>query len=49
MELSEIRVEIDKLDQEIQQLFERRMMLCRDVAAYKKAHNMQIFCQYDEH
>ncbi len=43
MELSEIRVEIDKLDQEIQQLFERRMMLCRDVAAYKKAHNMQIF------
>lgn len=43
MELSEIRKEIDKLDQDIQQLFERRMILCRDVAAYKKAHNMQVF------
>ncbi len=43
MELNEIRAEIDKLDRDIQQLFERRMALCRDVAAYKKAHNMQVF------
>lgn len=43
MELSEIRKEIDKLDQEIQPLFERRMELCREVAAYKKAHNMPVF------
>lgn len=43
MELNEIRKEIDVLDREIQQLFERRMLLCRDVAAYKKAHHMQVF------
>ncbi|WP_443965600.1 chorismate mutase, partial [Ruminococcus sp.] len=37
MELNEIRVEIDKLDRELQQLFEQRMQLCREVAQYKKA------------
>mgnify|MGYP003247868267 CR=1 FL=1 len=29
MELSEIRNEIDKLDKQIQNLFEERMLLCR--------------------
>ena len=43
MELNEIRVEIDKLDRELQQLFEQRMQLCREVAQYKKAHNMPVF------
>lgn len=43
MELSEIRVEIDKLDRQIQSLFEQRMLLCQDVARYKKAHNMPVF------
>ena len=36
MELSEIRNEIDKLDKQIQNLFEERMLLCQDVARYKK-------------
>ena len=43
MELSEIRNEIDKLDKQIQNLFEERMLLCQDVARYKKAHNMPVF------
>ncbi len=43
MELNEIRKEIDELDKQIQQLFEQRMQLCRNVARYKKAHNMQVF------
>ena len=43
MELSEIRNEIDKLDKQIQDLFEERMLLCQDVARYKKAHNMPVF------
>ena len=32
MELSEIRNEIDKLDKQIQNLFEERMLLWQDVA-----------------
>ena len=43
MELSEIRNKIDSLDQQIQDLFEARMLLCQDVARYKKAHNMPVF------
>ena len=43
MELQEIRNEIDRLDKQIQSLFEERMLLCQDVARYKKAHNMPVF------
>ncbi len=43
MELSEIRNEIDKLDKQIQNLFEERMLLCQDVARYKKRHTI---CRY---
>ena len=43
MELNEIRNEIDKLDKELQTLFEKRMLLCQDVARYKQAHHMQVF------
>ena len=34
MELQEIRNEIDRLDKQIQSLFEERMLLCQDVARY---------------
>ncbi len=43
MELNEIRNEIDRLDRQIQALFEERMHLCQEVAQYKQAHHMQIF------
>ena len=43
MELQEIRNEIDRLDKQIQSLFEERMLLCQDVARYKKAHHMPVF------
>ena len=43
LELQEIRNEIDRLDKQIQSLFEERMLLCQDVARYKKAHNMPVF------
>mgnify|MGYP002233444559 CR=1 FL=1 len=42
MELSEIRNEIDKLDKQIQNLFEERMLLCQDVARYKR----HTICRY---
>lgn len=43
MELSEIRKDIDKLDTQIQSLFEERMGLCQEVARYKQAHKMPVF------
>ena len=43
MNLEEIRTEIDALDKELLALFERRMDLCRDVALYKKEHNLPVF------
>lgn len=43
MDLNEIRMQIDQLDQSILHLFEQRMELCQQVAAYKKAHHMEIF------
>lgn len=36
MDLNEIRMQIDQLDQSILHLFEQRMELCQQVAAYKK-------------
>ena len=42
MELSELRSEINGIDRELQRLFLRRMELCRDVAAYKKANGLPI-------
>lgn len=43
MNLNEIRNEIDQMDREMLDLFQKRMNLCRQVAAYKKANNMQVF------
>ena len=41
-ELTDIRKELDSVDREIVRLFEQRMNLCREVAAYKIAHDMQV-------
>lgn len=41
--LDEIRQDIDALDQELLVLFEKRMACAREVAIYKKAHNMSIY------
>lgn len=43
MNLNEIRTQIDKMDRELLALFQNRMNLCRDVAAYKKANHLPIF------
>lgn len=43
MELNEIRKEINKLNQDLLTLFEKRMELCKAVAEYKKEHQMEIF------
>lgn len=43
MNLQESRQQIDKIDKELFDLFEKRLKLALDVAAYKKAHQMTIF------
>lgn len=43
MELSEIRREIDKIDEQLVALFCQRMALSAQVADYKKAHDLPIF------
>ncbi len=43
MNLEESRLQIDKIDKELFDLFEKRLKLALDVAAYKKAHQMTIF------
>ena len=42
MELSDIRVEIDRIDNSLTQLFLERMQLADDIAAYKSAHHQPI-------
>ncbi len=41
-DLQETRQELDAVDREIVRLFERRMNISREVAAYKIAHGMQV-------
>ena len=41
--LDEARVEIDAIDEQIANLFERRMKAVEDVVAYKKANGLEIF------
>ena len=43
MDLSELRVEIDKIDKELVQLFTARMGLSAQVADYKRENNLPIF------
>lgn len=45
MDLSAIRAEIDKIDDELVKLFEKRTQLACDVARYKKENNMEVFQQ----
>lgn len=41
-ELTELRTELDALDTELVRLFEQRMGIAREVAAYKLAHGMDV-------
>lgn len=43
MELNELRNSIDDIDKDILSLFEKRMDVCRQVALYKKQHDMPVF------
>lgn len=41
-DLEQVRLELDAVDREIVRLFEQRMVLSRDVVAYKMAHGMPV-------
>ncbi|MDD6033115.1 MAG: GNAT family N-acetyltransferase [Oscillospiraceae bacterium] len=43
MELSEIRPQIDEINKQMLELFQKRMALCREVALYKQEHDMEVF------
>lgn len=47
-DLSEIRVDIDRVDREIVALFEERMALTKQVAAYKIANNKPVLDEVRE-
>ena len=48
--LTELRSQIDKLDDELLELLSRRMRVSRDIGQYKKEHSMPILQakRYDE-
>ena len=46
--LEECRAALDAVDREIVHLFEARMMIARDVAAYKIAHDLPVLDQSRE-
>lgn len=41
--IDESRKEINEIDSCLADLFEKRMMVCKDIALYKKEHNLPIF------
>lgn len=43
MDLSELRAEIDKIDQEFVKLFTKRMEVCASIGDYKAANNLPVF------
>jgi len=43
MDLNELRRDIDNIDSQMLELFEKRMKLCKNVALYKKENNLPIF------
>lgn len=43
MDLQEIRKQLDKIDRDIEQLFERRMELCKDVAEFKMESGKAVY------
>lgn len=48
MELSELRKEIDAIDDQLLPLLQRRMAISREVAAYKHAHGMAVLNEQRE-
>ena len=42
-DLAECRAEIDRVDRELQRLFEERMEICQEVARYKAAHGLATY------
>ena len=42
MELSDYRTEINDIDRQIISLFEKRMAVSADIAAYKKEHDLPV-------
>ena len=42
MDLKDLREKIDKIDDELIRLFQERMMIAADVAAYKKESGMAV-------
>ena len=42
MELDEIRTKIDKIDEELVNLYKKRMELCAEVAEYKRDNNIPV-------
>ena len=43
LDLKKIREEINGIDDEIAELFEKRMVLARDVAEYKRKNDMAVY------
>lgn len=43
MDLSELRVQIDAIDKDIVELYEKRMDICRQVAEYKIENGKKVF------
>ena len=43
MDLQQLRNGIDDIDSEILSLFMKRMKLCKEVADYKKLHDLPVF------
>ena len=43
MDLSELRIEIDKIDEEIVKLYEKRMEISKEVATYKINTGKKVF------
>ena len=41
-DLAELRNEIDTIDRQVQQLFERRMEISEEIAAYKKERQLPV-------
>lgn len=42
-ELSEIRKDIDSVDENLKELFEERINLCREISEYKKENGLPIY------
>ena len=41
--LDELRAEIDQIDKQMVELFQKRMEVCSRVSDYKRAHDLPVF------